>query len=101
MKVRRNKVRTTIINNGNNNTRNVNLNKSIKMNFDEIKGKYSAVSSGKNTNRSTCVSQSGSTSSIVNPMNWNTINHPQKQCNLYYYSYNKENKCRVKKNFSG
>ena len=51
MKVRRNKVRTTIINNGNNNTRNVNLNKSIKMNFDEIKGKYSAVSSGKNTNR--------------------------------------------------
>ena len=99
MKVRRNKVRTTIINNGNNNTRNVNLNKSIKMNFDEIKGKYSAVSSGKNTNRSTCVSQSGSTSSIVNPMNWNTINHPQKQCNLYYYSYNKENKCRVKKQF--
>ena len=99
MKVRRNKVRTTIINNGNNNTRNVNLNKSIKMNFDEIKGKYSAVSSGKNTNRSTCVSQSGSTSSIVNPMNWNTINHPQKQCNFYYYSYNKENKCRVKKQF--
>ena len=99
MKVRRNKVRTTIINNGNNNTRNVNLNKSIKMNFDEIKGKYSAVSSGKNTNRSTCVSQSGSTSSIVNPMNWNTINHPQKQCNLYYYSYKKENKCRVKKQF--
>ena len=98
MKVRRNKVRTTIINNGNNNTRNVNLNKSIKMNFDKIKGKYSAVSSGKNTNRSTCVSQSGSTSSIVNPMKWNTINHPQKQCNLYY-SYNKENKCRVKKQF--
>lgn len=99
MKVRRNKVRTTIINNGNNNTRNVNLNNSIKMNFDEIKGKYSAVSSGKNTHRSTCVSQSGSTSSIVNPMNWNTINNPQKQCNLYYYSYNKENKCRVKKQF--
>lgn len=95
--IRRNQVRTAIINN----TRNVNLNKSIKMNFDEIKVKYSAVSSGKNTNRSTCVSQSGSSSSmktiniVNNSMNWNTLNHPQKQCNLYYYSYNNENKCKV------
>lgn len=28
-------------------------------------------------------------------MNWNTINHPQKQCNIYYCSFNIENKCKV------
>lgn len=61
-------------------------NKSLKMNFDEIKMRYSGITSGKNTNRSTTLSQSCSNSSyksinIVNN-NWNKINQPLHQFNL-------------------
>ena len=62
------------------------LNKSLKMNFDEAKMRYSAITSGKNTNRSTNLSQSCSNSSyksinIVNN-NWNKTNQPLHQFDL-------------------